>query len=88
GLEDEGDVIDGSYRNLRPLTAKFIQEVRAQIHAVLRRILPLDIKDVIKIHSDGVKGGCTYHIDPSLVILFVDNSASFHPRLSMCLECE
>ncbi|SJL83915.1 hypothetical protein [Vibrio palustris] len=72
GLEDEGDVKYQRYETLLPITAKFIQEVRAQIHAILRRTLPADMVDIIKIHSDGIKGSCTYHIDTALEIGIVD----------------
>ncbi|MFC3024891.1 hypothetical protein ACFODT_13805 [Vibrio zhugei] len=88
GLEDESDVLHRYYHNLQPMTAKFIQEVRAQIHATFRRVLPPHIMDAIKIHSDGMKGRCTYHIAHSLKIALADNTSASHRRCSNCIACE
>ncbi|MCL1058668.1 CRISPR-associated ring nuclease Csm6 [Shewanella gelidimarina] len=68
GLEDEGDWVRGQFDNLQPLNAKFIQEVLSQLHKKLIQLLPNDVVDHIKVHSDGVKGGSTYSVSETLTV--------------------
>lgn len=68
GILDEGDFIRREFADLKPLSAKFMQEVRTQLHNKLAEKLPNELVEKIKIHSDGVKGGSTYHIEPDINI--------------------
>ncbi|CAM3031054.1 CRISPR-associated ring nuclease Csm6 [Vibrio rarus] len=66
GLEDVIDWQQGNLGNLKAMQAKFVQEVLSQFHSKLCKNLPAEALDKIKVHSDGAKGGATYHIDSAL----------------------
>lgn len=68
GLEDEGDWVRQQFKNLQPMTAKFIQEVLSQFHKKLSKYLPTEVVEKIKVQSDGVKGGTTYLVLEELKI--------------------
>ncbi|MEZ9901794.1 CRISPR-associated ring nuclease Csm6 [Vibrio breoganii] len=66
GLEDVIDWQESNLVNLNPMQPKFIQEVLSQFHSKLGKSLPPEVLEKLKVHSDGVKGGATYHIDSSI----------------------
>ncbi|WP_110957856.1 CRISPR-associated ring nuclease Csm6 [Vibrio casei] len=69
GLDGEIDwdnqVLDG----LKPMSAKFIQEVLSQCQQKLSDKLPLSIVEKVKVQSSGMKGAMQYHIHPDIVIV-------------------
>lgn len=81
GILDEGDFVRQEFADLKPLSAKYMQEVRTQLHTKLCEKLPNELVERIKIHSDGVKGGSTYHIESNLTIHYdFLNPSEFAPQ--------
>ncbi|MFA0465413.1 CRISPR-associated ring nuclease Csm6 [Vibrio breoganii] len=66
GLEDVIDWQESNLEGLKPMQSKFVQEVLSQLHSKLSKSLPVEVLDKLKVQSDGVKGGATYHIDSSI----------------------
>ncbi|HCE2245880.1 TPA: TIGR02584 family CRISPR-associated protein [Vibrio parahaemolyticus] len=66
GLEDDVDWEQDNFTHLLPMNTQFIQPVLSQLHKQLAKQLPVDVVEKLKAHSDGVKGGSTYSIDPSI----------------------
>ncbi|HAS6242234.1 CRISPR-associated ring nuclease Csm6 [Vibrio vulnificus] len=69
GLDGDVDWIEKNLNNLLPMETQFIQTVISHLHKQLEKKLPSDVVERIKVHSDGVKGGSTYSIDPSIEVI-------------------
>jgi CRISPR-associated protein (TIGR02584 family) len=70
GLVDESalKLVERGLVEPKPMTAAFIQRVLTDLHGKLTQGLPKEVVEKIRVHSDGVKGGATYHINSSIQI--------------------
>lgn len=69
GLEDEGQWRQKSYDELGELKKDFVRQSLNGLHKSLKDKLVPDLFDKIKVHSDGIKSGSTYHIQADVVFI-------------------
>jgi CRISPR-associated protein (TIGR02584 family) len=69
GLEDVIDWKQSNLSGLKPMQSKYVQEVLSQFHSKLSKSLPVEVVEKVKVHSDGAKGGATYHVDESINVI-------------------
>ncbi len=69
GLEDEISWKEQDIASLNPMEKEFIQPIRTQINGKLKKALPADVFDKVKIHSKRFSGGNTYWVSDDLKVI-------------------
>ena len=68
GIENSIAWKEGDLMNLKAMEVEFIQPIRSNVNRKLKKVLPADAFEKVKINSEKKKGIATYWIDPELCL--------------------